>query len=169
MEVQAAGQAAGYVGQRVDLIQSLFTLPLHPTFWVTAIGWLSACFMKVLLLKYRTGDFQWNRFFGTGGMPSSHTAFAACLTSCIGISEGFMSAVFGLALGMTILTAVDAAGLRRSAGRQAELLNKVLDDLYDEHERPPRLKEALGHTLFQVLTGAAIGACVAFLLYPAKA
>ena len=63
-------------------------------------------------------------------MPSSHTAFASGLTTSIGVSEGFSSAVFGLALGLTILTAVDATGLRRSAGYQAERINQIVAELY---------------------------------------
>jgi acid phosphatase family membrane protein YuiD len=152
---------------RVNLLQVLPALLVHPTFWVTGIAWLSACFMKVAILKFRTGSYQWARFFGTGGMPSSHTAFASALTMSIGVSEGFTSAVFGLALGLTILTAVDATGLRRSAGFQAERINQIVAELYKgKKTRPPKLKEHLGHTLPEVLAGALVGAVIVFLLYP---
>src|SRR5258706_8653994 len=113
-----------------DLWQNIILLLTHPTFWVTACAWLGTCLLKVLILRVQTGLFYWNRFFGTGGMPSSHTAFASGLTMSVGMSVGFNSAIFGLALGMTILTAVDATGLRRSAGLQAELLNKIVAELY---------------------------------------
>lgn len=140
---------------------------LHPTFWVTGISWLSACLLKVAILKIRSGEFHWERFFGTGGMPSSHMAFAAALTAGIGISVGFNSAVFGLALGMSILTGVDATGLRRSAGFQAERINHIVAELYKGKKTlPPRLKEALGHTLPEVIAGALVGALITFFLYP---
>jgi acid phosphatase family membrane protein YuiD len=139
----------------------------HPTFLVTAIAWLAADLLKVLIIKWQRGVLDWRRFFGTGGMPSSHTAFAAALTTCIGLSEGFFSAVFGLAAGLTILTAVDACGLRRSAGLQAEVLNKIVAEIYkDKKVKPPKVKETLGHTVAQVLAGAAVGIAVSFLLYP---
>jgi acid phosphatase family membrane protein YuiD len=154
---------------RTELFWQFLELFSHPTFWVTGTAWLSACFLKVVILKIRSGAFHWERFFGTGGMPSSHTAFASGLTVGIGASEGFTSAVFGLSLGVTILTAVDATGLRRSAGLQAERVNQIVAELYKFRKtRPPKLKETLGHTFPEVLAGALLGALIAFLLYPVK-
>jgi hypothetical protein len=139
----------------------------HPVTWVTAAAWLTADLLKVIIIKVRHGIMDWRRFFGTGGMPSSHTAFIAGLATCIARSEGMQSPIFGLALGLAILTSVDAAGLRRSAGLQAELLNQIVEDLYkDRHVKPPRVKETLGHTLPEVLAGAAVGFVVASVLYP---
>jgi hypothetical protein len=153
-----------------NILRDLGGMIVHPTFWVTGVCWLSACFLKVALLRIRKGFFQWDRFFGTGGMPSSHTAFASGLMVCIGLSEGFNSAVCGLALGLTILTAVDATGLRRAAGRQAELLNKIVLELYKGKEtRPLKVKETLGHSLVEVLAGALLGAGLAYLIYPTQA
>jgi acid phosphatase family membrane protein YuiD len=152
-----------------ETLDFLFKTVTHPTFWVTAVAWLTADLLKVMLIKWRHGVLDWRRFFGTGGMPSSHSAFIAALTTCIGLSEGFFSAVFGLAVGVTILTGVDAAGLRRSAGLQAELLNQIVADIYkDKQVKPPKVKEHLGHTLPQVLAGLAVGVIMAFLLYPTK-
>ena len=152
---------------RYELGKQFLGMFFHPTFWVTATAWLSACFLKVAILKFRSGQFHWERFFGTGGMPSSHMAFAAALTVGIGVSVGFNSAVFGLALGMSILTGVDATGLRRSAGFQAERINQMVAELYKgKKTRPPRLKEHLGHTLAEVIGGALLGALIAFFLYP---
>jgi acid phosphatase family membrane protein YuiD len=152
-----------------DAVQFLVKTVTHPTFWVTAVSWLTADLLKVVLIKWKHGVLDWRRFFGTGGMPSSHTAFIASLTTCIGLSEGFFSAVFGLAVGVTIITGVDAAGLRRSAGLQAELLNQIVAELYKERQvKPPKVKEHLGHTLPQVLAGLAVGITMAFLLYPVK-
>jgi acid phosphatase family membrane protein YuiD len=140
---------------------------LHPVTWVTAVAWLTADLLKVVILRFRHGVTDWRRFFGTGGMPSSHTAFITALTTCIALSEGMESPIFGLALGLTILTSVDAAGLRRSAGLQAEVLNKIVADLYkNKHVKPPKVKETLGHTLPEVLAGVAVGVTVPFLLFP---
>lgn len=145
----------------------LFDWFKHPVTWVTAAAWLFADLLKVLILYSFHGITDWRRFFGTGGMPSSHTAFITALTACIAQSEGLRSPIFGLALGLSILTCVDAAGLRRSAGLQAELLNQVVRDLYKgKRVKPPLVKETLGHTLPEVLVGALVGVGVAFLLYP---
>jgi len=156
----------GLLGGLFDVLSRWF---VHPTTWVTASAWLFADLLKVLILKFRHGVTDWRRFFGTGGMPSSHTAFITALTTCIALTEGMTSPLFGLALGLTILTSVDAAGLRQAAGLQAEVLNQIVEDLYkDSHVKPPRVKEHLGHTLTEVLAGAAVGFAVAFLLYPVQ-
>jgi hypothetical protein len=150
-----------------DLVAVLSGWISHPVTWVTAAAWLTADLLKVVILKFRHGVTDWRRFFGTGGMPSSHTAFITGLATCIAHSEGLQSPIFGLALGLVILTCVDAAGLRRSAGMQAEVLNQIVKDLYKgRKDKPPRVKEMLGHTLTEVLAGALVGFTVASLLYP---
>ena len=150
------------------VLQSFADLFTHPTFWVTSLAWLSADLVKVALLYFQHGVVDWRRFFGTGGMPSSHTAFVTGFTTCVGLSEGFNSPIFGLALAFSLLTAVDACGLRRAAGMQAEVLNKMVAELQrGKRGKLPRLRETLGHTVGEVVAGACIGAGVAFMLYPA--
>lgn len=139
----------------------------HPTTWVTAVAWLTADLLKVIILLARHGVLDWRRFFGTGGMPSSHTAFITALATCIALSQGLQSPIFGLALGLVILTSVDAAGLRRSAGLQAERINQILEELYKGRRgKPPKVKETLGHTLTEVIVGGLVGVGMALLLYP---
>ena len=139
----------------------------HPTFWATAVAWLTADALKVLLLYLKNGVVHWKRFFGTGGMPSSHTAFISGFTASVGLSEGFTSAIFGMALGVAILTSVDACGLRRSAGLQAEVLNKIVAELYrGKKAKPPKLRDTLGHSVAEVVVGAVIGTLVVLLIYP---
>jgi acid phosphatase family membrane protein YuiD len=149
------------------VLESFGTLFTHPTFWVTAVAWLSADVVKVALLYFQDGVVDWKRFFGTGGMPSSHTAFVSGFSTCVGLSEGFNSPIFGLSLAFSILTAVDACGLRRSAGLQAEVLNKMVAELQrGKKNKLPHLRETLGHSVIEVVVGACIGAGVVFLLYP---
>lgn len=96
-------------------------------------------------------------------------AFAAGLTCAVGMSVGFESAVFGLALGLTILTGVDATGLRKNAGLQAARINQIVEELYkNQHVQPKKLRETLGHTIWEVIAGSLLGAVVVFLLYPSK-
>jgi uncharacterized protein len=153
----------------MPLYQSLWIqfqmMLIDDTFWGTALGWLTACVLKVIIFKIRTGTFHFEQFFSTGGMPSSHSAFASCLTVGIGLSEGFSSAVFGLSMGLTILTAVDAVGLRKEAGLQAECINQMLAEIYkDRNVAPVKLRETLGHSLPEVLAGIFVGSTVAFLI-----
>ncbi len=150
-----------------DAPQFLLSWLSHPTTWVTATAWLTADLLKVIILKAKHGVLDWRHFFGTGGMPSSHTAFIAALATCIALSEGPRSPIFGLALGLVILTSVDAAGLRRSAGFQAERINQILEELYKGRRgKPKKVKETLGHTLPEVMVGVLLGVGIALLLYP---
>jgi acid phosphatase family membrane protein YuiD len=99
----------------------------------------------------------------TGGMPSSHSALVACMTTYVGLLEGFQSSIFAVSLGFAMIVMYDAAGLRRSAGKMAGILNQITHDLYHERQGqvPDRLRELLGHTPFEVLVGAIFGVSIA--------
>jgi hypothetical protein len=134
--------------------------------WVTALAWFIAQGLKVLIYWYRHHRINFRLFFGTGGMPSSHSAFAACLATTIGLESGWGSPVFMLSLGVAIIIMSDAAGVRRAAGLQAKIINQIIGDLYRSRPVPPqRLKELLGHTPVQVIVGALIGVGMAVLFY----
>jgi hypothetical protein len=104
----------------------------------------------------------------TGGMPSSHSALSMALTTSVGMVKGFSSVEFAIALGFSMVIMYDAAGLRRSAGKMATVLNKIVDDIYSEkptkvtHER---LMELLGHTPLEVLMGAMLGIVLALAVH----
>lgn len=135
-------------------------------FYVTAVGWAVAQGMKVLLYWYRYHKINFRLFVGTGGMPSSHSAFVSCLATTIGFETGWTSAVFLLSMGMALVIMSDAAGVRRAAGQQAKILNEIVDDLYSSRPFPQqRLKELLGHTPVQVFVGSFIGIVVAAIFY----
>lgn len=95
----------------------------------------------------------------TGGMPSSHSSGVCALTTCVGLNEGFSSALFSVTLYFSLIVMYDAAGLRRAAGRQAALLNRIVDETLTHHRKSPddRLMEFLGHTPFEVFVGAIVG------------
>lgn len=120
--------------------------------------------MKVLrgVVKERRFNFRW--LFDTGGMPSSHSATVASLATVTGLYYGFHTLLFLIVLVFTLITMFDAAGVRRNVGRQATILNKMLDDLYEKGEVPEgRLKELLGHTPVEVFAGAFLGILIAYL------
>lgn len=129
---------------------------------ITLIAWFIAQSLKVLLGVIREKRFNFKWFVGTGGMPSSHAAAVSALTTSLGLYAGFSSPLFALALLFAIVVLFDAQGVRRASGRQAEILNKILDDIYwKKRIKEDRLKELLGHTPVEVLTGTALGILIA--------
>ncbi len=118
----------------------------------------------VAWIWYRRLDFT--RLVGTGGMPSSHSASVTALSVAVGLEAGWSSTLFGAVAFFSLVIMYDAAGLRRAAGRQATVLNRMLEELKDYHKlEPVRLRELLGHTPLEVLVGAAYGALLALVLY----
>jgi acid phosphatase family membrane protein YuiD len=99
-------------------------------------------------------------------MPSSHAASVAALSTCVGLSEGFDSVLFNVVVFFSLIVMYDAAGLRRAAGRQATLLNRILHE-HIQLPGPPqdRLRELLGHTPLEVLVGAVIGVLFSIALF----
>ena len=111
-------------------------------------------FLAHLLL---TGRLHLARLFQTGGMPSSHSAAVGALSTLVFLSEGASSPMFGITLFFSLVVMYDAAGLRRAAGLQAAILNRLLEEHRDRKLRERRLLELLGHTPFEVFVGAALG------------
>lgn len=134
--------------------------------YVTTLAWAVAQGIKVLIYYVRHRKINFRLFVGTGGMPSSHSAFVCSLATAIGIESGWSSPVFLLSVGMALVIMTDAAGVRRAAGQQAKILNEIMDDLYSSRPvAPQRLRELLGHTPVQVFVGAFLGILVTFGMY----
>jgi acid phosphatase family membrane protein YuiD len=105
----------------------------------------------------------------TGGMPSAHSALVTALATGVGQKMGWNSADFAIAAIFAVIVMYDAAGVRQAAGKQARILNQIIDELFREHPtfNEDRLKELLGHTPFQVIVGSALGITIACLAGPA--
>ena len=132
----------------------------------TFMAWFTAQAIKVLIGVIREKRFNFKWFVGTGGMPSSHAAAASAISTAIGIHYGVDSPVFAFALLFTVIVIFDAQGVRMATGRQAEILNKILDDIYWKKKiQEDRLKELLGHTPIQVIAGIVVGISVTLLFY----
>lgn len=135
-------------------------------FWTAFAAWFIAQTIKVALGVWREKRFNFKWFVGTGGMPSSHAASATALATSVGTTYGFDSGLFAMAITFAVIVMFDAQGVRFSSGRQAEILNKMLDDIYWKKKMDEeKLKEFLGHTPVQVWAGAALGILVSLLLY----
>jgi len=131
----------------------------------TLSAWAIAQVIKVGIgvIRQRRFDFRW--LVGTGGMPSSHAAGASCLATAIGLEYGFSSVLFALAAVFAIVVMFDAQGVRRATGRQARILNKIMDDIYWQGRiNEDQLRELIGHTQIEVIVGFLIGIIIAFLM-----
>ena len=129
------------------------------------IAGLVAQGLKILggVIRFRRFDFRW--LTGTGGMPSTHAAGVTALSAAVGSHVGFDSPLFAATLVFTLVTLFDAQGVRRWSGRQAQVLNKVMEDMYFKRRiQEQRLKELLGHTPFEVLVGMGVGLVTAVAL-----
>ena len=129
------------------------------------VAWSICQVAKVTLVSIRQRRLNLRALADTGGMPSSHSAIVMGLAAAIGKYSGVTSAPFAIALIFSFVVMYDAAGLRRAAGRQAEVLNRLVEDLvHMRGVQEKRLRELLGHTPVEVLVGAVIGIAVGLLL-----
>lgn len=134
-------------------------------FWVAAVSWLTAQTIKVLLTFLVDKELKLERFHGSGGMPSAHTATIVSASTAIGIVEGWSSAVYALSLIMAFIVMYDASGVRRSVGTQAKMLNNIIKDFYKhKHFEEDILKELIGHKPTEVVVGAVLGIIIANLM-----
>lgn len=130
-------------------------------------GWFAAQFLKVIFVLLSEKKFDARRFVGSGGMPSSHSAFVVALTTAVGYETGLRSVEFAICIVLAFIVMYDASGVRRETGKQAEILNKIIENFGNENIEVTgeRLKELIGHTPFQVYAGALVGILSAILIY----
>ncbi|MDB9537776.1 divergent PAP2 family protein [Dolichospermum planctonicum CS-1226] len=130
---------------------------------------LVACFvaqgLKLIIELVKHQKLNVRVLVTTGGMPSAHSALVTALADGVGQTLGWASPEFALAAVFAIIVMYDAAGVRQAAGKQARILNQMIDELF--HEKPDffqdRLKELLGHTPVQVIAGSVLGVTISWL------
>jgi acid phosphatase family membrane protein YuiD len=128
------------------------------------VAWGIAQITKVAYISFRQRRLNLRVLAEMGGMPSSHSAIVMGLTAAIGRLNGISSPAFAIALIFSLVVMYDAAGVRRAAGRQAAVLNRLVEDLFTMRGlREERLRELLGHTPVEVLVGAALGIVVGLI------
>lgn len=127
--------------------------------------WLGIQLFKVIWDLVTTKKFNFKRILGAGGMPSSHAAVVTSLATLIGKNEGVDTPLFAISIIFAFVVMYDAAGVRRAAGKQAKLLNKIVETPgLKMEEVQEKLVEVLGHTPIQVIVGAIIGIVAGCLL-----
>ena len=137
-----------------------------------AIAWFIAQVLKTIIHTFLTKDFNFERMYGSGGMPSSHSATVTALATASVLVHGVASSEFAISAILAIIVMYDARGVRRETGIQAKVLNDLIELLKDVHNElmtmDEKLKEFVGHTPLQVVIGAILGfviACCVHLLY----
>jgi len=146
-------------------MEQLKQLADNSILWASLLAWFIAQTLKVVLtiLTHRKLDLR--RFVGAGGMPSSHSALVVSLATAIGGVHGYDSHLFALSFIFALIVMYDAAGVRRAAGKQAAVLNDILERLHEGKDVPQeKLKELIGHTPIEVIAGAILGFVVAKLV-----
>jgi acid phosphatase family membrane protein YuiD len=131
---------------------------------------LSAGFLaqlsKFLAHFIRHRQINFTRLVATGGLPSAHSASVAALSTSVAFRSGVDSTLFGVTVFFSLVIMYDAAGLRRAAGLQARILNRIVEDHYEHRGfHAERLSELLGHTPFEVFVGAALGVLYGMVWY----
>lgn len=125
---------------------------------VPILTWFGIQVFKVVVDLIKTKKFNFKRILGAGGMPSSHSAVVMALTTLVGKEVGFDSYSFAISMVFSFIVMYDAAGVRRAAGKQAKLLNKIIETPgLTGMQVQEKLVEVLGHTPLQVIIGAIIG------------
>lgn len=129
------------------------------------LAWFIAQFLKVLIFFAMHKKINFERFFGSGGMPSSHAAFVCALALSTGRIEGFATTYFAITLGFAMVVMYDASGVRRETGKQAVIINYLMDRIEEKTGyRDDILKELIGHTPVEVIIGAILGTVIAAVL-----
>lgn len=117
---------------------------------------------KTATYAFKNREINLTMLFTTGGMPSSHSSAVTAMACSTGLVEGFSSSLFAISFCIASIVMYDAAGVRRSAGKQARVLNQIIKEFMEpEHIlNKDKLKEFLGHTPKEVVSGAVLGIAV---------
>lgn len=139
----------------------------NPSLNCAILGWFIAQFIKGVSESIVNRKLMLDRFFGSGGMPSSHSAMVTALVMMVFIRNGFQSDIFAAVVILAFITVYDAANVRYEVGEQAKIINQIIDNWNsdDEEIRNTRFKELMGHTKFEVFAGCILGSTVSVLYW----
>lgn len=143
----------------------LSALGANRELWAAVVGWVIAQALKTLIALWSERKLNLRHLVASGGMPSSHSALVTGLATAVARISGLNSAAFALAAVFAGVVMYDAAGVRLAVSKQARILNIMLDDVFHERGlKEERLRELIGHTPIQVISGAIIGVVIGILL-----
>ena len=134
---------------------------------IVMVSLIVAQALKVVISIFTEKRINFRKFLDTGNMPSSHTSSVVSLATAVGIKEGISSTLFAISIVLATVVMYDATGVRRAAGKQATVLNKIVKNIRKKEGYvliEENLKELLGHTPLEVFGGAILGVIIAFMM-----
>ena len=133
--------------------------------WCAVAAWFVAQALKIPTYWLVEKRLDWRRFFGSGGMPSSHSAFVISLAIMVGATEGFHTAAFAIAVVLAAIVRYDASGVRHETGVQGQVLNEIIQKVFVDGQpiTDVELKELVGHTKVEVAGGFIVGVLTALV------
>ncbi len=140
----------------------------NPPLIAALTAWALAQVLKMPVHYAQTRVWDWSLLLRAGGMPSSHSALVTASAHGIGLSTGFDTPVFALAVAIAMIVIYDATGIRREAGKQAAIINAIVLDILEGHplRSQEKLREVLGHSPMEALIGSILGVVIAQILVP---
>lgn len=130
----------------------------------TLVSCVLAQILKIPFHFWEHKEWDFTRCIGSGGMPSSHSSSVCTLATCVGLQHGFSTPLFAIAFVFAIIVMYDAAGVRKAAGEQAKILNRIIKKFEkQEFHIDQELKELIGHTKPEVIAGALFGILIGVL------
>jgi uncharacterized protein len=153
------------VNQAAPFINDISQILDNRILLVAIAACLIAQVLKLTIDAIQHGKLSVKVLTTTGGMPSAHSALVTALATGVGQSLGWQSAEFAIATIFAIVVMYDAAGVRQAAGKQARILNQIIDELFSDNHKfnEEKLKELLGHTPVQVIAGSVLGIAITWL------
>jgi acid phosphatase family membrane protein YuiD len=149
-----------------SLVQAFGALFSNETLWASVLVWSVVQVWKFFSALIFQREFDPRLLWATGGMPSSHSALVTALAISVGMNTGFDSPLFAVSAVLAIVVMYDAAGVRQAAGKQAQKINLIVEELLSGHPlNEEHLRELLGHTPLQVTVGALVGLVGAIVLH----
>lgn len=143
-----------------------FTSPIAVS---AMMGWMLAQLIKLPVGYLRTKKWDWSLLINAGGMPSSHSALMSAVSTAIGLTQGWDSPLFILAVSLTGIVIYDATGVRRQAGFHAERINQILRDFISVRKiqaaEKTELLEIIGHSPAEAAAGTLLGIAIAFVVW----
>ena len=141
-------------------------LLFNPILLAALSAWFIAQVSKVFIEFFTLRRWNWALVFEAGGMPSSHSAMVSAVALSIGLQIGFDTAIFAISAMLAMIVIYDATGVRRESGRQAVLINSIINELSKgKIPQQAKLKEVLGHTPGEAFSGLALGLTIAVVLW----
>lgn len=121
--------------------------------------------LKLVTTFFKTGQIDWHKIGEYGGMPSGHTAIVTSFACIVGITEGFSSTAFAIALILMIIVIRDALGLRQHLSDQAKTIELILKKYPLAEQKTPKLYTQIGHSFLEVIISLFIASALTFTIY----